>query len=48
MHHRYRVLSVAGSSVPSALAAGDVQIDFAHTSFSVLESAGFLLGMVLD
>jgi hypothetical protein len=30
-----------------ALAAGDVQIDFAHSSFSFLQSTGFLLGMVL-
>ncbi len=30
-----------------ALAAGDVQIDFDHTSFSFLESTPFLLGMVV-
>ena len=30
-----------------ALAAGDVQIDFAHTDFSFLQSAPFLLGMVV-
>jgi hypothetical protein len=30
-----------------ALAAGDVQIDFVHSSFSFLQSTGFLLGMVL-
>jgi hypothetical protein len=30
-----------------ALAAGDVQIDFDHTSFSFLESTPFLLGMLV-
>ena len=29
------------------LAAGDIQIDFSHTDFSFLESAPFLLGMVV-
>jgi hypothetical protein len=33
--------------VVGALAAGDVQIDFAHTSFSFLQGAPFLLVMVL-
>src|SRR5271165_1680922 len=30
-----------------ALAAGDIQIDFSHTSFSFLESAPFLLVMFI-
>ncbi|HEY3727636.1 MAG TPA: hypothetical protein VGL51_10710 [Solirubrobacteraceae bacterium] len=30
-----------------ALAAGDIQIDFAHTDFSFLQSAPFLLGMAV-
>ena len=33
--------------VVGGLAAGDVQIDFAHTSFAFLEEPGFLLGMAL-
>jgi uncharacterized membrane protein YgdD (TMEM256/DUF423 family) len=33
--------------VVGALAAGDVQIDFAHSSFSFLQSAPFLLVMVI-
>jgi hypothetical protein len=33
--------------VVGALAAGDVQIDFAHTSFSFLQGAPFLLIMVI-
>ena len=35
------------SLVVGALAAGDVQIDFAHSDFSFLQSAPFLLAMVL-
>ncbi len=35
------------SLVVGALAAGDVQIDFAHSDFSFLQSAPFLLAMVV-
>jgi len=33
--------------VVGGLAAGDIQIDFAHTDFSFLQSAGFLFAMVV-
>ncbi len=33
--------------VVGGLAAGDIQIDFAHTDFAFLQSAGFLFGMAV-